>query len=251
MRLGSIYSLSDPDTELVRYIGQTIVIPKRRYDQHIYQWKRCHGGMTHLNSWIKHLSSKGLKPILNVEVSDISESELDTRETEVIRLLKACGADLCNHTIGGGGSRGYKHTEESKQKRLKSLSISVAWKEKHIRHSQIMKEKYRSGELLPPGKRIPLDKRLEINQKIAEGHGTRRLLKIREISTGNILNFNGIYDFSNYIGFKSPSSVRDFLYSKRKSHLINKYQVLENKSKSELQAAGKLKEKKAKEKKKK
>ena len=37
MRLGSIYTLSDPITGLVRYVGQTIVKPENRYVQHIYQ----------------------------------------------------------------------------------------------------------------------------------------------------------------------------------------------------------------------
>ena len=66
MRLGTIYSLIDPRTGLVRYIGQTIKLPRYRYASHKYQWKRCKGRINHVNSWIKNLAKEGLDFIMEV-----------------------------------------------------------------------------------------------------------------------------------------------------------------------------------------
>ncbi len=42
-----IYTLSDPNTNEVRYVGKTINI-KRRYKQHLYDKRQT----SHKNSWI-------------------------------------------------------------------------------------------------------------------------------------------------------------------------------------------------------
>ena len=146
MRLGTIYSLIDPRTGLVRYIGQTIKLPRYRYASHKYQWKRCKGRINHVNSWIKNLAKEGLDFIMEVVEDEISEDQLDIKEIQWIKVFKSIGANLCNHTEGGGGARGVKHSEESKKKRLETLKTSELWKEKHKRQSEIMKIKYAEGK---------------------------------------------------------------------------------------------------------
>ena len=66
-----IYSLSDPITDEVRYIGKTIR-PKQRYKEHIRNSK---DKKTYSNCWINSLIKDGLKPILSIlEECDESNS---------------------------------------------------------------------------------------------------------------------------------------------------------------------------------
>src|ERR1035437_1372698 len=124
-----IYSLIDPRTNLVRYVGQTVVKPEVRYSQHIYQWKRSSGKITHVNSWIKSLVLNGLKPVLEIVENNIPIEQLDSKEISYIQLYKSIGADLCNHSIGGAGTRGYKHSKQSIEKRKNTLKTSQLWQE--------------------------------------------------------------------------------------------------------------------------
>ena len=72
----SIYTLSDPRTNQVRYVGKTCVKPEKRYAQHLYQWKRCNSKISHLNSWIKNLNKNNLKPLLFI-IDEVDEKNLD------------------------------------------------------------------------------------------------------------------------------------------------------------------------------
>ena len=162
MRTGSIYSLNDPDTGVVRYVGQTIIKVESRYAQHIYQWKRSLGRLTHINSWIKSLYDRGKKPVLKVIEEGISLCDLDNKEIHYIQIFKDKGFDLCNHSLGGGGTRGIKRTKETQEKITKALNNSEAWKEKHKRHSIIMKQKHAEGKLKFGYQNLPAEQRKEI-----------------------------------------------------------------------------------------
>ena len=141
---GYIYALIDPTTDLVRYVGQTINYPSKRYAQHIHNWKRTKGRLRHVDSWLKHLSTNKLEPILDIlEICNVED--LDNKEINYIRLYKSVGARLCNHSEGGCGNRGHKMSEESIKKRSETCSNSILWKQKCINHSEIMKEKHRNG----------------------------------------------------------------------------------------------------------
>lgn len=141
----NIYVLIDPITDEIRYLGKTEVDIRRRYAQHKYNWRREKGRLSHVNSWIKHLSENNLLPIIKL-IDEVPTSEWIFWEEYWINQLKAWDCNLCNHTNGGEGVNGYKFTEESKQKRLISLSTSELWKERGKRHSEIMKDKHRNGE---------------------------------------------------------------------------------------------------------
>lgn len=144
-RIGIIYSLSCPNTKVVRYIGQTRVSVNTRYNQHKYQWKRCKR-LNHVNSWIKSLYKKGLFPVVEIIEDNIPLIELDEKEIQYIKIFKSIGANLTNHQAGGRAyNNGVKMSEEGKQKRLMSLESSIAWKERNKRHSEIMKSLYKEG----------------------------------------------------------------------------------------------------------
>jgi len=163
MRTGYIYSLTDPSTNKIRYIGQTICKPERRYSQHLYQWKRIHGKINHVNSWIKSLSISNKKPIMTI-LCECSESEINNKEIEYIKTYREAGCNLCNHNDGGNGNKGYKMNKESIQKRINSCKKSIHWAEKSIRQSAFMKEKHMSGELKFGYAHLSKEKRIEIGR---------------------------------------------------------------------------------------
>jgi len=81
-----IYTLVDPETDKVRYVGKTNVKPQNRYNQHIYQWKRSIR-LTKVNSWIKHLSLKDKKPVCNITKEGVVLFEFKS-VTEAARFFK-------------------------------------------------------------------------------------------------------------------------------------------------------------------
>lgn len=90
-----IYSLTDPITNEIRYIGKTTQRLNSRLSSHInvarkeYKKDHCH-------CWIKGLLNKGLKPLCNViEIADNVE-----REVYWIKYYKENG-NITNHSPGG------------------------------------------------------------------------------------------------------------------------------------------------------
>jgi hypothetical protein len=92
-----IYTLSDPNTNEVRYVGKTINT-KRRYKQHLYDKRQT----SHKHSWIKSLKDIGLKPIMNI----IEECNDNWEEREIYWISKY--DNLTNHKLGGNGGDDYK-----------------------------------------------------------------------------------------------------------------------------------------------
>jgi hypothetical protein len=205
-----IYSLSDPINKQIKYVGKTCVNINARYAQHIYQWKRSKK-LTHVNAWIKNLYLKNQKPI--IEILDEVIEDWAYWESYWIQQCKTWGYDLCNHTLGGEGTKGYKASQESILKRLTSLKTSKAWKEKHNRHSLIMKNKHAEGLInlgyghLSKEKRINIglnhSKKLKNNFLINPKHvhimNEKRRVKVHSIDDeNNITYFNSVTDAANY-----------------------------------------------------
>lgn len=163
MRIGYIYTLADPRTNQIRYVGQTINNPSKRLAQHIHQESRVSGKLTHVNSWIRNLKQNNLKPTLTI-IEECSVEDLDSREIYHISEYKKLH-DLCNYSLGGHGLRGYKATRESIDKRLKTLLTSERWANKCKEHSIKMKSLYASGKHNFGYGHISKEKRAEIGLK--------------------------------------------------------------------------------------
>ena len=86
------------------YIGITIQKLQKRFKHH------CNSGVRHITNAIKKYGKN------NFEAKEIdtanSIQELKNKEIDYIKKLKP----YYNHTLGGDGIFGYKHTEESKRK---------------------------------------------------------------------------------------------------------------------------------------
>jgi len=107
-----IYTISDPRTGLVRYVGKTIDF-KYRCRKH-----RTEKNKTYKAQWVKGLIALGLEPIFEI-IDECTEEDWQDKERFYIRLFKAMGANLLNQLPGGeGGStmRGKKLTAEQAAK---------------------------------------------------------------------------------------------------------------------------------------
>jgi hypothetical protein len=111
-----IYSLNDPITDEVRYIGKTVSELFKRLSSH-YRDK----SKSYKTYWIQSLKEKGLKPVIKL-VEICLENNWEEREKYWISFYRQ-RTNLTNYLDGGQGQqKGYKHSEESKNK------ISIASK---------------------------------------------------------------------------------------------------------------------------
>lgn len=111
-----IYSLSEPQSESVRYIGKSNN-PLIRYSNHFRKSNRV---CLQKEEWIKFLINNGQKPKLEI-LDEVPMQEWQFWEKHYISLYKSWGFDLLNVTSGGGhDSTGYKHSSDTK-KRLSEI----------------------------------------------------------------------------------------------------------------------------------
>jgi group I intron endonuclease len=120
-----IYSLVDPETNIIRYIGKSDNL-NRRLSEHI---KKSKHSITHKNNWIVSLTKKGLSPIIEV-IDIVPRHEWEFWEVFWIDQFKSWGFNLTNISNGGNGGdlgpivrkkisdklKGRVNSEESKKK---------------------------------------------------------------------------------------------------------------------------------------
>ena len=109
-----IYTLTDPNTNLVMYVGKTILRICNRMSSHIHCAKHF---TTPRDIWIKELLDNNQRPVATIiEYTDIINWEI--REQFWIAFYRNLNSNLCNITKGGGGVLGTTFQDE----RVKSLS---------------------------------------------------------------------------------------------------------------------------------
>ena len=106
-----IYTLADPRTMEVRYIGVTFR-GKRRLNEHLS--RAVTGGQTHRDCWIRSLIGVGLRPTFAV-IQDGSGDGWQEAERQQIARYRRTGV-LVNLTDGGDGFPGYIPTPELRAK---------------------------------------------------------------------------------------------------------------------------------------
>jgi len=149
--LYKIYTLSDPNTHEIRYIGKTKSKINTRLKQHIRDTYKYNN---HRVNWIKSILCKGKMPI--IELLDETDKNWQILECYWISQFKAWGFNLTNMTDGGDGNNNQIASEESRKKRSLSLlgkkrpeevrkKISKAHKGKKL--SDATKEKLKQANL--------------------------------------------------------------------------------------------------------
>jgi len=111
MKKTFIYTLSDPTTGKIRYVGKSN-FPKKRYYNHI---SSCHRTHTHKNNWIKSLLKENKRPILNV-VDEVPVDDWQTFEKYWIDKLLEEGNELTNIAEGGNGVTQHTYNTIEKMK---------------------------------------------------------------------------------------------------------------------------------------
>lgn len=94
-----IYSLTDPITNQIRYVGKTVNLEQRLYN-HINHAKTMKY-KRHVCYWINSLLKQGKLPSMNV----LEECETDWQQREQY-WINQHREHLCNHTLGGEGRLG-------------------------------------------------------------------------------------------------------------------------------------------------
>lgn len=112
-----IYTLADPTTGEIRYIGKTVNSLRNRLTGHLYSIKTENN---HRTNWIGSLLKKGIIP--QIEFLDESPwSESQELEIYWIAQFKEWGFRLVNCSTGGEGGLGVKRSKEAIVKLKKSL----------------------------------------------------------------------------------------------------------------------------------
>lgn len=98
METTNIYTLTDPRTNEIRYVGKANNITQR-YKAHL---NRARKHQIHKKNWIESLKSEGLKPIIDV-IDVVPINEWVFWETYWISQIRSWGFNLINYTNGGDG----------------------------------------------------------------------------------------------------------------------------------------------------
>lgn len=98
METAYIYTLSDPRTNEVRYVGKTNNPEKRR---------KAHGVLSReikskKKNWVKQLKKLNLRPVFEI-IDEVPQSEWQKWERYWIQQFIVWGFKLTNHTAGGDG----------------------------------------------------------------------------------------------------------------------------------------------------
>jgi hypothetical protein len=109
MKPTNIYALTDPRTNLIRYVGKTIKPVRERLAVHLYYARK--GAHTGCARWLKGLQDNGLLP--EVIILQVVNEDWAAAERHWIAKLRAQGSPLLNHTAGGDGLNEYRHTPEA------------------------------------------------------------------------------------------------------------------------------------------
>lgn len=120
MNFTNIYTLTDPETNQIRYVGKSNNI-SQRYKAHLNKARKH---QTHKKNWIEYLNKKGLKPIIEI-VDIIPVEDWVFWETYWISQCKTWGFSLVNHTSGGDGCTFANNTSFKGENATPILQISI------------------------------------------------------------------------------------------------------------------------------
>lgn len=161
-----VYGCFEPNKDEPFYIGKG---RGNRIQEHLTECYR--NKKTHFYRKLKSMLDKGIQPkfvFFHINLSNQEAIELEIALINSYGRLDLGTGCLTNHTNGGDGSNGYKHTEEAKQ--LMSIQrkgrkhteetkerMKESWKDRIISDEQIQESKDRMlGNTLGVGNRGPL-----------------------------------------------------------------------------------------------
>ena len=206
-----IYSLNDPNTNEVRYIGMTTKELSRRLKEHISESKNKRQ-KHHRAHWIKSLLSNNKFPIIDL-IEEVEINKWQESEIYWIAQFKEWGFNLTNSSIGGDGNIGYKKTKEEIEKHRKDMLGKIPWN-KGLKNcfstewklEQSKKGKARKYKVSEEHKEklkkvfIGIPKSEEHKNKVKESITKLQGIKLEllNLETNEILNFDSIVQCADY-----------------------------------------------------
>lgn len=170
-----VYTITDPITNEVRYVGKTMQ-GEQRFRDHLKKSSLKHN--SHKNQWLKTILVQNLKPIFSVVEAFTDPNDLYEAEKRWVKHYKDLGCNLTNLTEGGDGTHGYKHSEDS-------LNVmSQKRKEWHANLSEPF---------------VPVNKK---NNVVVDGVESRHCSKCNEIKP--VTNFRWNKQRSTYASYCRP-----------------------------------------------
>ena len=155
----NIYTLEDPVTLQIKYVGKTTNTLERRLSCHIQDRKRFSHKCA---NWIKSLIRQNKKPIIKL-VDTVSIEDSNFYEIYWINQFKVWGFELKNETLGGdGASLGLPRSKEAK-----------------FKTSATLKQKYDNKEIVFTEKRRQLISNRLKGRKLKEK--TKELLRLANL----------------------------------------------------------------------
>lgn len=135
-----IYFLHNGDNK-PRYIGLTSQDPNTRLYQHKHTSRQ--GSKRAVYDWMRKYGEDNIFLTILETLEDDNMDLLNEREQYHIAEARAKGLNILNHTDGGGGAKGHKHTEEFKEacaKRMTGRPSTAVWSEEsreRVRQAQL------------------------------------------------------------------------------------------------------------------
>lgn len=135
-----IYTLEDPRTNEIRYVGKAFDL-KKRYEGHIYKTANNHRG-----AWVKSLMAAGVRPRMEVieEIYEESDAAWEEAERCWISSLRFYGFRLVN--ADNGGNSGKSLSAETRRKISVGQTGKKVSDETRRKHSESTKGRKRPKE---------------------------------------------------------------------------------------------------------
>lgn len=173
----NVYSLVDPRTGNVRYVGQTQQKIAHRLSRHVAAAN--YGRQSLVSQWMREVLAEGLRPKI-VLLEQVPLSDGDQAEKDWIADFKFDGYELLNETLGGHGSHGYKHSEEALAKVRAARLKQVFSEETNLKRSIALKGRPRPREvrdkIAASHRRISEEQQREIFDLYSSGEYTQSQL---------------------------------------------------------------------------
>lgn len=139
-----IYSLEDPLTKEIRYVGKTKDTLEKRFSTgHMFA---IHREKSYKRNWLKSLENKGLQPTITLLDEIPSTEDWEWLEKYWISQIKSWGFRLTNMTEGGEGNKNQVFSKESIEKRASKLRGRKYSKEHCAKISKALKGKVKSKQ---------------------------------------------------------------------------------------------------------
>lgn len=111
---GKVYSLHDPETDELRYIGQTRRTLQKRLKSHMYFAKEVRNKTSYVKCWL--ISLNGRFPDIRLICTATTQDELNDLEIKTIKEMRETGRRLVNLDAGGKGSERPPVSDETRRK---------------------------------------------------------------------------------------------------------------------------------------